>query len=59
MTSEVSKVEFTQRQLDWLDKQFPEMIATPATTTEEIRFRSAQRSVLYYIKNRVTHKVGD
>lgn len=43
-------VKFTRKQVDMLEKQYPELIGTYDTPADEIRWRAAQRSVLQYIK---------
>jgi len=54
-----SRIEFTRAQIECLDKQYPEMIGNCNTSADELRWRAAQRSVLYFIKSRVTTGVPE
>lgn len=54
MSTDIAKrVEFTRQQVEYLNKQFPEMVGTASTSTDELRFRAGQRSVLAFLLNRV------
>lgn len=53
MAQPQGKVEFTPRQLDWLENAFPEVTATASTTNEEIRWALARRSVIHEIRTRI------
>ena len=44
---------FTVKQMQWLEKQFPEIVHTPTSTNDELRHYFGQRSVLAVIRNRV------
>jgi hypothetical protein len=44
------KVEFTQRQLEFLDKMFPEHVGTPDTTPERFMYHAGQRNVVASLK---------
>jgi hypothetical protein len=48
-----NEINFTSRQMAWLESNYPEVIGTPNTTTEELRFRGGQRSVLAAIRAKV------
>lgn len=50
-------VNFTQRQIAWLEQQYPEQIATPTRTEAEIRFHAGQRSVIHAIRARKQKEV--
>lgn len=45
--------EFTRRQMEWLEKMFPEVAGTPTTTNEALRFHAGQRSVIHVVRQRV------
>lgn len=49
----IDKVEFTQKQMDFLEKQFPEQVGTPQTTDAQLRYWSGQRSVIAVLRTRV------
>ena len=58
MTSQPPKdkvidVEFTQRQVDWLDSQFSEKLTNATATEAELRHNAGQRSVIVIIKTRI------
>jgi hypothetical protein len=53
MNKPQSRVEFTQRQLEWLDQQFPEVKATGLWTAEEMRWALARRSVIHELRDRL------
>lgn len=52
LKSAVEGVEFSRKQMDWLERMYPEMLDTNATDSE-LRARAAQRLVLYNIRGRV------
>lgn len=54
MDNPQGKVEFTQRQLEWLDKQYPEVAATAQTTEREMVWGLARRSVVRELRERLT-----
>lgn len=54
MDNSQGKVEFTQRQLDWLDRQFPEVAATATTSKRELLWGVARRSVVRELRERLT-----
>jgi hypothetical protein len=45
------KVEFTKRQLDYLDRMFPEHVGTPDTSHEKFLFHAGQRNVVAALKH--------
>lgn len=47
------KVEFTQRQVDWLEGQFMEKLTNATATEAELRHNAGQRSVILLIKTRI------
>lgn len=53
MTEPLGKVEFTPRQLAWLEQAFPEVTATANATNDEIRWALARRSVIHEIRTRL------
>jgi hypothetical protein len=55
---EVESVKFTAKQLAYLEKNFQEIVGSPTTTEAELRWRSGQRSVLFFIKARVASDSG-
>lgn len=46
-------VEFTARQLQYLERQYPEQLALPTVTVEQIRFNAGQRSVIMHLRTRL------
>lgn len=48
-------VKFTRQQIEYLEKQFPEIIGTSSTPNDEYRFRAGQRSVVAFIRSRVAN----
>jgi hypothetical protein len=48
-----AQVRFTRQQIEWIEKQFPEVAGTPNTSDAELRFRSGQRSVIAVLRERV------
>lgn len=50
--SDNQPVEFTQKQLDYLNKLFPERSAT-GMTNDELRFYSGQRSLVMFIGTKI------
>lgn len=46
------RVEFTRQQIEYLNKQFPEVAGTQTTTDAELRWRSGQRSVIAFLATR-------
>jgi len=44
---------FTRKQVEWLNKQYPELIGSVTTPEAEYRFRAGQRSVVAAITARV------
>lgn len=54
MDNSQGKVEFTARQLDWLDRQFPEVSATATTSDREMLWALARRSVVRELRERLT-----
>lgn len=57
-SKDLSAPDFTKRQLDWLEKMFPEYPATAATPDDTLRFSAGQRSVLRVVKERVKPEQG-
>lgn len=49
----VDRVEFTQRQYDWLQSQFGEKFTQATATEAELRHNAGQRSVILVIKDRI------
>lgn len=47
------EVHFHPTQLEYLEKVFPEKIVVPDTTEADMRYRGGQRSVLYFIRQKV------
>lgn len=47
------QVEFTQRQIDWLNSQYPEKLTTANATDAELRHSAGQRSVILLIHTRL------
>ena len=58
MQPKVGKVEFTERQLAWLEQTFPEVNASASTPSDEIRWNLARRSVIHEIRSRVQKGVS-
>lgn len=59
MTSAIkpsAQVRFTRQQIEWLEKQFPEVAGTPSTSDAELRFRSGQRSVIAVVRSRAAEQ---
>lgn len=52
------RVEFTRKQLAFLEQNFQEIVGSPTTTEAELRWRSGQRSVLFFIKGRIASDTG-
>lgn len=50
------QVKFTRQQIEWLEKQFPEVTGTATTSDAELRFRSGQRSVIAVIRTRAAEQ---
>lgn len=46
-------VEFTPRQVAYLERMFPEVISSATTAEAEMRHRGGQRSVVAFIKSKV------
>lgn len=44
-------VTFTRRQVEYINKQFPEVVGGPATPNEELRYRQGQRSVVLFLRD--------
>lgn len=53
MNEPQGKVEFTPRQLAWLDQQFPEVRATAQTTSRDMLWGLARRSVIHELRERL------
>lgn len=54
-----NRVKFSQGQLDYLERQYPEMIGDARTPEAEYRFRAGQRSVIEAVRkltNREPHQ---
>jgi hypothetical protein len=49
---------FTQRQLDWLERMFSEYPATAATSNEQLRFNAGQRHVIRVIREQLQPDQG-
>lgn len=47
------QVEFTQRQIDWLNSQFPEKLHSATVTDAELRHTAGQRSVILLVQQRL------
>ena len=54
-----AQVQFTKQQYEYLNRLFPEMVGDATTTTDAMRFRSGQRSVLARIRLNVQQSAGD
>ena len=50
---EEPKIYFSREQYEYLNKVFSEVVGTPDVTTEVLRHRQGQRSVIYFIKDKV------
>lgn len=46
-------VEFTPRQMQWLEQAFPEVTMPANATNKEVRWALARRSVIHEIRSRV------
>lgn len=53
MNKPQGRVEFTQRQLDWLDHQFPEVRMSNVHTDRELLIALARRSVIHELRDRL------
>lgn len=51
-----AQVRFTRQQIEWIEKQFPEVAGTPNTSDAELRFRSGQRSVIAVLRTRTAEQ---
>lgn len=47
-------IRFNKAQLDFLEQQYPERMSTALMSNDEIRHYAAQRSVILFIKGRVS-----
>lgn len=53
-------VSFTRQQIAYLNRMFPEMVGDANTTTDALRFRAGQRSVIVRIMlNEASPSPGD
>lgn len=53
MNKPQGRVEFTQRQLEWLDQAYPEPRFCPEVTEAEMRWALARRSVIHELRDRL------
>lgn len=53
MNKQESPVEFTQRQLDFLERAYPEILARPEVSLDQVRFNAGQRSVILNLRSRL------
>ena len=47
------KTTFTERQLQWLEQQFPQLVLPPSTPEAELRQYFGQQSVVTAVRQRV------
>lgn len=51
------RVNFTRQQVEYLNKQYPEVVGTAMTTEAEMRFRQGQRSVIAFLTTRLAEQL--
>lgn len=51
--NDTQTVRFTQKQVDYLNKQFPEVSTNANTTNDALRHMAGQRSVVRFISERI------
>lgn len=53
MSRDTERISFHPEQLKWLEKMFPEHIATPSSTVPEMYWRGGTRAVLDAVRSNI------
>lgn len=58
MSAQKQVVQFTQKQFEYLNTQYPELTGTSKDSAEERTWRAAQRAVIHFIGTKVQRQPG-